>query len=297
MSWRWLPLMALAVACGEGGNATDDGDTDTVGDDPYAGLPAPAPVVAYDGTCPAMDGNVEDFTAGSRNGHSFRIHLPKKTDGAGVLFLWHGNGDTAQNFDRYMDGEGLARQLKVITVIPETLGNSFGVDWTVPPNETSRDADLFDAILSCLDAQYDLDLRRVYTAGFSAGALWSSWLVMNRADHLAAAVIFSGGSDGLGGVNPYDTPAWHIPVLMTEGGPSDQVFVNFQQMTNTMATKLRADGSTAIVCSHRQGHTPPTGYDDWAWDFLDANVFGQEPSPYADGEDPSGNLPDSCAWE
>jgi hypothetical protein len=292
------------MACGGGDGGTDTdapaGD-DTVDTDPYAGLPEPAAPGAYSaGECPAMDGVVSDFRSG-RYSRTFRVHLPRETDGAGVLFLWHGNGDSAEGFDRYMDGEGLARELGVITVIPDAGAGGLGLDWSVPPNDTKGDAGFFDDMLACLSAQYPLDLRRVYSAGFSAGALWTSWLAMNRADHLAAAVTFSGGSDGgamgIAVVNGYKTPAWDIPVLMTEGGPSDQVIVNFEDMTESMSTQLREDGSTVVVCSHGEGHTPPSGFDRWAWDFLDAHVYGRLPSPYAGGADPSGKLPGYCAGE
>jgi poly(3-hydroxybutyrate) depolymerase len=300
MARPWLMLLMLA-GC-EGGEGTDE-PTDTVPteEDPYADLPAPAPPGTYAGTCPAMDGRVEDFESGGLRNRTFIVHLPKQTDGAGVLFLWHGNGDSAESFDGYLDGASLAKELKVITVVPDAGAGGLGMDWAVPPNDTTADEAFFDDVLACLHAQYTLDLRRVYSAGFSMGALWTSWLVMNRGDQLAAAVIFSGGSDGqifgAGTVNPYRTPASLVPVVMTQGGPQDQVVVNFQQMTQNMSRKLREDGHTAIVCNHTQGHTPPSGFQSWAWPFLDAHVYGVDPSPYADGADPSGELPGSCVWD
>lgn len=296
----WFALLPL-VACGpdEADSTGDDAPVDP--NDPYAGLPEPAAPATYAGTCPDMDGTVEGFESGSKRDRSFIVHLPRDPEGAGVLFLWHGNGDSAANFDRYMDAESLAKQLKVITIVPEAGAGGLGMDWAVPPNDTTNDAAFFDDVLGCLAAQYDLDLRRVYSAGFSMGALWTSWLVMHRSEHLAAAAIFSGGSDGsifgAGVVNGYETPAWDIPVVMTQGGPSDVVIVDFQQMTRSMSTKLREDGSTAVVCSHSQGHTPPSGFDRWAWPFVEAHHYGMAASPYADGEDPSGKLPDGCAWE
>ncbi|HMV68042.1 MAG TPA: hypothetical protein PKA64_14440 [Myxococcota bacterium] len=297
---RLAPLaLALLAACSPGDG---DGPADTTPDaDPYADLPPPAQPGTYAGTCPDMSGRVRDFVSGGKTNRSFIVHVPDDVEGAGVLFLWHGNGDDAENFDRYMDGAGLAEQLHVITIVPDAGAGGLGMDWAVPPNDTTADEAFFDDTLACVAAQYAPDLRRVYSAGFSMGALWTSWLVMHRADHLAAAVIFSGGSDGsvfgAGTVNPYATPAWHLPVVMTQGGPQDQVVVNFQQMTQSMSRKLRADGDLAIVCNHNQGHTPPSGFQSWAWPFLDAHVFGASPSPYADGQDPSGELPDSCTWD
>lgn len=296
-----IPFLLLACTS----TTTDDGDTDSDAGvtDPNADLPKPSPPKAYSGgTCPKIrEGSMTGFTS---NGvaRKFNVTLPKTPQGAGVIFLWHGNGDSASAFESYLDADMLARKYKLIVLTPEKGAGGIGTDWGVPPSNETADLTFFDDMLSCADGQYNIDRRRVYTVGFSAGALFSSFLVMNRADHLAGAVIFSGGAGGgtgtgAGGVNPYSTPAWDIPVLMTEGGANDQVIVNFQQMTNTMATKMRTDGSTVIVCSHTFGHTPPPGFAAYVWPFLDAQIYGQEQSPYADGEDPSGAIPDICAWD
>lgn len=299
-----LPLVVVACTGGTTDTSDDDTDTDTEegSTDTEPQLPAPAEPKAYSGdACPTLDkGTVTGFESAGRQ-RELIVRLPTKKKDLGVLFLWHGNGDTMENFDAYMGGQSLANDLGVIVIVPEAGAGGLGLDWAVPPNTPNPDATFFDDVLACLAEQHDLDLSRVYTAGFSAGALWSSWLVMNRADHLAAAVIFSGGSDGSLGVgpkvNPYKSPAWEIPVVMTHGGSSDQVVVNFKPMTESMAEQLREDGSTAIVCPHTQGHTPPSGFAAWAWPFLDAHRYGLSPSPYAKGKDPSGKLPDSCAWK
>lgn len=293
-------VTTMLIACGPGGDGPAGDDTDALSDDPYAGLPPPAQPGTYAGTCPDMSVDVEGFASGRSQSRKFLVHVPKKAEQPGVLFLWHGNGDTAANFDRYMDGASLARKLDAIVIVPDAGAGGLGMDWSVPPNQPDEgDAAFFDDVLACLDAQFELDLRRVYTVGFSAGAMWTSWLIMNRAEHLGGAITFSGGSDGsafgLATVNPYSTPAWDIPVLMTEGGARDEVIVNFQQMTDSMSTQLREDGSTVVVCSHTQGHTPPSGYDDWAWDFLKAHHYGIKASRYANDADPSGALPDYCS--
>lgn len=293
-----LLLLPLLIACSSDADGPD-GDTDAE----ETILPPPAEPPTYAGTCPDMQGEITGFSSGSQNDRSFIVHLPDDLDGAGILFLWHGNGDSARNFDRYVGGAELANTLKVIVVVPDAGLGGIGMDWAVPPNDTSDDAGFFDDLLGCVTTQYDVDLTRVYSAGFSMGALWTSWLTMHRSEHLAASVIFSGGSDGDvfgmgdGVVNPYQTPSWDIPVLMTEGGSSDMVVVQFQEMTASMSTQLRADGSTVIVCSHDQGHTPPRNYENWSWRFLKQHVFGMSPSPYADGNDPSGRLPNMCSWD
>lgn len=297
MSRSFLAFALLLTAC----TAKDDAPAEETDgwQDEFPELPAPAEPQAYsEGECPKLvRGENTGFTSAGFE-REFQIAMPKEPEGAGVLFAWHGNGDSGGNFAAYLGAPELAKKNNVIVVTPTTAGNMLGFDWPIPPAKPTRDETFFNDLLGCLDQQFKIDRRRVFTTGFSAGALWSSYLVMHFADHLAAAVIFSGGADGgvatVGEkVNPYNTPAWDIPVLMTEGGPSDQVVIKFNQMTEAMSTQLRADGSTAIVCPHSYGHTPPPGHEAYSWPFLFAHVYGETPSPYA-SDDPSGALPASC---
>lgn len=299
-----IALLPLALfACSGGSSSGDDTDSDGASADPNANLPKPSPPADYSGgTCPKIKAGTMSGFESNGTARKFQVALPPEPQGAGLIFFWHGNGDTGTNFAAYLNASKIAKKYNLIVFTPEKGAGGIGLDWGVPPSNEKADLTFFDDMLSCADQQYNIDRRRVYTLGFSAGALFSSFLTLNRADHLAGAVIFSGGSDGGvsgvgGGVNDYVTPAWDIPVLMTEGGPNDQVIINFHDMTENMSTKLRADGSTVIVCHHTQGHTPPSGFDAYVWPFLDAEVFGQAKSPYADGQDPSGEIPDMCVWD
>jgi predicted esterase len=156
--------------------------------------------------------------------------------------------------------------------------------------DSSLDAALFEEALSCLDAHYGIDRGRVYTTGFSAGALWSTWLVMNRSPYLAAAVLFSGGVPGppMGGA--YTSPDFDLPVLALHGGTSDIYgggVIRFNEATTALADGLKADGHFVVVCNHDRGHTIPFNVMDFAIPFLFDHRFGSADSPH------SGGLPQS----
>ena len=61
---------------------------------------------------------------------------------------------------------------------------------------------------------------RIYTTGFSAGGLWSTWLVMHRSHRIAAAAVFSGGVGGM-----LDTlgESWLFDGAADGVDPADQV--------------------------------------------------------------------------
>jgi poly(3-hydroxybutyrate) depolymerase len=107
--------------------------------------------------------------------------------------------------------------------------------------DAAPDLALFDDLLSCLSEQFQADTTRVYTTGFSAGALWTSYLVVNRAEYLTAAVILSGG---VGMFFQYQTPAYRLPVLLAWGGPRDTFnggLVRFNELTEAFRDALVAD--------------------------------------------------------
>ena len=260
-------------------------------------LPQPAALRAYSGgQCPALGQGWNTITSGGID-RTVRMEMPGDPTEAPVLFLWYGLGDSATNFGNALAASSLAQDEGAIVVIAETLPaqGMMPAMWGFPSalgGDTEADLTLFDDLLACLEANYGVDNHRVYTFGFSAGAIWSSYLVLVRSEYLAAAAVFSGG------VNPpedpqvvtflYETPDHTTPVIMGHGGPGDLydavvVQLHFDQMTEAFASQLAADGHFTVVCRHGAGHTitPQVGLAGKR--FLFDRSFGMDPDPYAGG--------------
>jgi poly(3-hydroxybutyrate) depolymerase len=248
--------------------------------------------MAYPGTCPFIDSGAVQLSA---NGfaRSVQVYLPDQPGGAGVLFLWHGLGDKAKNIGTAFGAAQIAKAYNLIVVAPDSCCNTAGASkccnqlsgWSFVANH-ENDLSLFDGMLSCLDQTYAIDRKRVFTAGFSAGALWSTYLVMHRADYLAAAAIFSGG---INNVLPWSQPARKVPVIDTSGGandtfgPGDPPLVDFQASVADLNVELRKAGHFVVHCQHSLGHTVPGSMAKWAFDFLDNHGWADGPSPWAGG--------------
>ena len=101
--------------------------------------------------------------------------------------------------------------------------------------------------------------------------------------YLAAVALFSGGA---GNFNPYGKPVHGTPVLALYGGPSDVFgggFINFDQMTNSLADNLLDDGHFVILCNHGGGHQIPLDPMVYAMPFLFGHRLTVPQSPYAAG--------------
>ncbi len=196
------------------------------------------------------------------------------------------------------DVQGIADATNTVWLMPDarvqTLLDTVTVYlWDVMVLD-DKDLVLFDDLRTCAAQNLDVDLTRLSTVGFSAGALWNTVLIGQRADAISTGVELSGGSDAVvAGLEapfaPYTTPPANLPMLMTTGADgvdvwptTAMVMVDFNAATDTLEGKLLADGHFSVRCQDENGHEE--GDRDWAiavaW--TSGQVFAQ-PSPYVSG--------------
>ena len=254
--------------------SVDSALPDMAVDAAQAATPPAEPRAYSGGTCPEFAAGRNTFTAGDEE-RTFDLFLPPDPTGRPLLFMWHPLGSNARQIATFLGAARAAEEHGFVIAVPESLRTQ--TEWGYFGSPTD-DLALFDDLYSCLTSQYGLDRTRTYTIGFSAGALWSSYLVVHRAEYLTAAVILSGG---VGVFSRYQTPAYRLPVLLAWGGPTDQYggVINFQETTYAFRDALRADEHTVVMCGHDGGHVPPPAVAGWGYDFLDAHTVRNGESP------------------
>lgn len=288
--------LGLLLASCDGGDGAGDGSDGEDG-------PAPAPLVDV-AQCPRIDADGSFTVEVGGVERTVYVEVPEDPSGAvGLLYTFHGldvaSSNPAAGFIRGFGLAAVADAEDVVVVSPEarpnaTLASLTGQQvllWGILGDEAD-DLELYDVIRSCVAAQWDLDLRRVSAWGFSGGALWTSLLLTQRADTLAAAVVASGGVGLeiplLGDALPYATPSYPTPVLMTSGGEQDVwpggglTIIDFEASSDTLQTGLVGDGHVVARCNHTLGHTVPGWFWAQAQDWLLDHRYGED-SPFADG--------------
>ena len=271
-----LPLFLLACA-----------------DEPIETVVTPPVPGQQSGTCPAIDGD-DTYTLES-NGRERDVIVYTPDDmnpGKPVLFLWYGVGDSGTILARVLEARRIAQDHDVIVVVPQAVDEN-PLEWGFL-NGGEDDLALYDDMRSCLYQDFDIDLSRIYSTGFSGGGLWTTFLTMHRSDTLASVLMFSGGTEP---IIEYENLDWDIPVLLSWGGPSDVwgvpgLFeVEFEATTLDLQAELAEDGHTVISCNHDLGHTLPSAASDMVTSWLFAHQYRQ-PSPFAEGALEA--LPDFC---
>ena len=148
-----------------------------------------------------------------------------------------------------------------------------------------------DHILACAVEQLNIDTRRIYTGGCSAGGLQAGAMVYSRSSYLAAAMPNSGGV-----IFPFpmEDPG-HVPSLITTHGAAgvDVVVIDFSDTSATMDNDIAGMGGFVVNCDHGGRHCgSPSAVKEAQWQFLKDHPFGVSPDPYAAGLPAS--FPSSC---
>ena len=240
---------------------------------------------------------------------SFILTLPPGATAAGghwpVIFNWHGLGDSAPNMNPLFAGEvgNAAMPFILVTPVSTRLGPTttpLGLEWenlrAMTPN---REARLFDAVLRCIDQRWGVDRDRVFTAGFSAGAIMSDLLGVLRGSQLGAVASYSGGyfsnAENTATLGPLRTyPSWpdlpssaHFAQLLMYGGSNDSfnLFVataHFDVFAGNDLPYLNARRHDVVYCNHSGGHTVPrTLLGRQVVEFFAAHPRGVAASPFA----------------
>ncbi len=232
----------------------------------------------------------------------FSVQLPKDTSKMALLFLWHGwnqlpgdftNGvvyDVPSGKWRSFDPDAFPMPLMIVTPWSTKLLPPVGLDWDIASG--ALDFPYFEAMMACVQSQFTIDASRVYSLGFSAGAVFTN-LLSARYPHRFAATISESGmwlnddtqkSDIQFGfiVNwqwPKLDPADGGNVLLTHGGPGDYATVANLESANAKAVPfLHAGKRTVVACAHNFGHTlDPDLTQAMYYDYLWAHTLGGPP--------------------
>lgn len=199
-----------------------------------------------------------------------------------LVFFWHGAGG-----DPSEAPYALGSAIDAITA----MGGVVAAPYHDPANtqlpwalclggNDESDLRVADEVLACAVEKVGVDMRRIHSVGFSAGAMNTEQFAARRSGYLASIVAYSGAR--LGNVNEQD-PDNKYPAMIFYGGPNDQVIINFADASQKYHDDLTADGHFSFLCNHNKGHTVPSDGRASAWQFLLDHPFGTQPEPYASG--------------
>src|SRR6266540_2737702 len=284
------------VGSGSGGRGATGG---TSGSSASGGGSGTGAVGTQDPIIPPVNGTCPEFRSGTQTIMGLATEIVAGTPGAtkGPLrFTWHGT-----------NGSGTAALAQLPQSVQQDIVAQGGL--VIAPTDNGQvregtdvtlilgvwydvgDLKYADQIVACAVQNHNIDPRRIYVTGCSAGGLMAGAMTLQRSKYVAAAAPNSGGTVATTGQlqDPQRVPA----VFSMHGGASDTVIVNFADTTHNLENILKPSGAFLVECVHTGGHCgAPASLHELAWVFMKAHPFATKPSPYAGGL--PATFPSSC---
>lgn len=203
-----------------------------------------------------------------------------------VVFMFHGTGDSGQNFDyTQVEQAGLNKAIFVLPIGLEYIwGNNKGSGWE-NFNKNSRDLDFFDELLKTVGKSYCVDQNKIFVTGHSVGGYFSNYLACERGDKITAIASISGGGmydwylknkkcSGkisvlvLHGLSDQDTP-------VSESKPVINYFLKQNKCKNNEPIEFN-EGCKNYLCSSKKVSTclyKNKGHSNLPWKSVGSSVW------------------------
>ena len=184
------------------------------------------------------------------------VHFPATTNGAPIIFGFHGHGGTMNFAARRWRLHELWPE--AVVVYPQGLPTKTPRDlegaragWLMLPGPGNKDLKFFDAMLETARRDWQINTNRVYVTGHSNGGGFTYLLWGGRGDSLAAvAPVAAGGAQLIRSAKP-------CPVLHIAG--KNDLIVEFKTQERAVEAARKVNGTNAPVefVVHDGGHTYP----------------------------------------
>ena len=146
------------------------------------------------------------------------LYVPNSYDGTSsipLLLNFHGFGGSASQFMQEADMRSLAEADTFILVYPQGSCLDGSSHWNPCPidgdnKSTADDVGFVEAMISEISSQYNLDMERIYAAGYSNGGMMAYGLANYKSDLIAAVASVSGTMLDCTGPTSHPMPVVHL---------------------------------------------------------------------------------------
>ena len=146
------------------------------------------------------------------------IYVPNSYNGTSavpLLLNFHGFGGSASQFINDADMRAEAEANSFILVYPQGSCLNGASHWNPCPidgdnKSTADDVGFVEAMISEISSQYNLDMERIYAAGYSNGGMMAYGLANYKSDLIAAVASVSGTMLNCTGPTSHPMPVIHL---------------------------------------------------------------------------------------
>jgi poly(3-hydroxybutyrate) depolymerase len=269
---------------GSSTGATNGSSTGTSGADPDASVPGPGMSPGCGKAMFPASGMYNIDVDGTQR--MFIIKLPNDYDANKpykLVFAWHFRGGSASGIASGGFGGGYyglesKAAGSAIFVAPDGLGDADSKGW---PNSGGQDIAFAKAMVAKFNLDYCIDTERIFSVGFSYGAMMSNTVGSQMGDVFRAIAPMAGSSIRGDGTGPVAAWVYHGGKDETLGIAGGEAARDFWVKTNHCTTPGPADangcvqyqgcdaGYPVVWCYEPEGtHRPPSFGSGEVWKFF-----------------------------
>ena len=196
------------------------------------------------------------------------LYVPNSYDGTSavpLLLNFHGFGGSASEFINDADMRAEAEANSFILVYPQGSCLNGASHWNPCPidgdnKSTADDVGFVEAMISEISSQYNLDMERIYAAGYSNGGMMAYGLANYKSDLIAAVASVSGTMLNCTGPTSHPMPVVHLhgtsDGVVSYNGSNDWNSVQstldyWTSFNNTISTPtINVDTSSGMTIEH-----------------------------------------------
>ena len=196
------------------------------------------------------------------------LYIPDSYDGSSTVPLmlnFHGFGDSASNHMINADMRALAESDTFILVYPQGSCSEGSSHWNPCPvggdnKSTADDLGFVEAMIDEISSKHNVDIERIYAAGYSNGGMMAYGLANYKSDLIAAIASVSGAMLDCKGSASHPMPVVHLHgtsdyVIPYEGGDdysAAQSTLDYWTDFNNTSTNptVSSDNSGVIPIEH-----------------------------------------------
>jgi poly(3-hydroxybutyrate) depolymerase len=196
---------------------------------------------------------------------------------APMVFYWHGTGGMANEYTVFAApvANGVTAAGGIVVSFQGTTGGDLYSGTSI---FGQSDLKLVDGLVACAVRDHNIDPRKIFTMGCSAGGLFSVAMAALRSNYVAAVAPNSGGVIL---TPPFENA--HAPSLMTVHGAMGTDVVDMVDFSSTSATAdnlFKQKGAFVVDCDTGGGHCSGSSLAGDVWEFFQAHPFGIAPEPW-----------------
>lgn len=222
-----------------------------------------------DGGCPT-NSDAETIMHDGIN-REYVLYIPSTYDGTSavpLMFNFHGFGGSATDFmnasaDGNSDMRYLAESDTFILVYPQGSCLDGASHWNpcTPGGDNKSDVDdvgFVEAMITQISSEYNVDMERIYAAGYSNGGMMAYGLAHYKSDLIAAVASVSGSMLDCTGSTSHPMPVAHLhgtsDGVLPYNGSADwtsaqstlDYWINFNNTSTTPTTNTDNSGGMTI---------------------------------------------------